>query len=344
MADDHALVSSAMEIMSPIEDAALLSVLQVVLEDRPSVVQELADWMLPDKAYGNAKLLQDNRQTGRIKSFAESKGYGFIECAEVTAAFGADVFVHRSQIGCYAAPGTEVSFAILVNKDRKPQAFDLGPAQGGKDMKKGKGAPVGKGATGGKACGGKAPAAWGPAEKGGWDPWAPAAAWGADAAWGKGAPAAYADPWGGCQAWGKGDSWGKGQAAWSGKGPGAKGPGAKGPGAKGPGSKGPSTKPSVPFSDKGPPQSTQEIAGITDLRHYGTIKSFNEARGFGFITCDEMHEQFGADTFLHRVQFQGFEIGQQVSFDVFLNKDGKPQAKELAVEEFEPDAKRMKFI
>ena len=54
--------------------------------------------------------------------------------------FGCDVFAHAKQIGGFT-PGTEVSFAILLNKDSKPQAFDIeelsaSPAS----MGKGKGA------------------------------------------------------------------------------------------------------------------------------------------------------------------------------------------------------------
>ena len=54
--------------------------------------------------------------------------------------FGCDVFAHAKQIGGFT-PGTEVSFAILLNKDSKPQAFDieeLSPSPN--SMGKGKGA------------------------------------------------------------------------------------------------------------------------------------------------------------------------------------------------------------
>merc|ERR1712087_369985 len=119
-------------------------------------------------------------------------------------------------------------------------------------------------------------------------------AWGGG--WGK-------DPWGGDAYKG----WGKDGGKASGKGKASKG--AASPGKS------------------GPPESSAEMPGVTDQRFVGTIKSFNEQRGFGFIECDELMEQFGGDTFLHNVQMQGFEVGQRVSFAVFLNKDGKPQGK-----------------
>ena len=58
----------------------------------------------------------------------------------VRQVFGCDVFAHAKQIGGFSA-GTEVSFAILLNKDSKPQAFDieeLSPSPA--SMGKGKGA------------------------------------------------------------------------------------------------------------------------------------------------------------------------------------------------------------
>lgn len=334
MADEQAQVSEAAEKMSLYDDPVLLAALQTVLEDRPSVVQELADWMLPDRAYGNARVLQDGRLTGTVKSYNEPKGYGFIDCPEVKEAFGSDVFLHRSQVADFVV-GQQVSFAILVNKERKPQAFDLGPSQNGKDMKKASGkGPVGKGAaSAGKAMAARAMASaeWASpaAAKGAWGAWGPDA-WMAEAAAWKGG--GWDASWKGAPAWGL--PAGKGKNPWADWAPAVD----KGKG-KGGGAKGSTERPA-----RGPPGTSTEIEGVTDIRHEGTIKSFNETRGFGFIQCDVLMEQFGADVFLHKVQFQGFEVGQEVSFEVFLNKDGKPQGKELLSADGQPGVKKMKFI
>merc|ERR1712039_190874 len=78
------------------------------------------------------------------------------------------------------------------------------------------------------------------------------------------------------------------------------------------------------------PETSVEMPGVTDRSFTGTVKSFNENKGFGFIACDEIMEQFGGDVFLHHQQFRGLEVGQEVTFEVFLNKDQKPQAKGVA--------------
>ncbi|MBQ3446084.1 MAG: cold-shock protein, partial [Synergistaceae bacterium] len=54
----------------------------------------------------------------------------------------------------------------------------------------------------------------------------------------------------------------------------------------------------------------------------GTVKWFNESKGYGFITADE-----GKDVFVHysAVQGEGFKTlneGQKVSFDVVNGEKG----------------------
>ena len=62
----------------------------------------------------------------------------------------------------------------------------------------------------------------------------------------------------------------------------------------------------------------------------GTVKSFNESKGFGFITPDAG----GADLFAHfsSINMPGFKTlaeGQKVSFEVTMGNKGKQQASNI---------------
>merc|ERR1719379_840200 len=64
------------------------------------------------------------RFLGRIKSFNQQKGFGFVECPEAHAVYNRDVFLHKAQIGTFQI-GSTVSFAVEMNKQNMPQARDL---------------------------------------------------------------------------------------------------------------------------------------------------------------------------------------------------------------------------
>ena len=62
----------------------------------------------------------------------------------------------------------------------------------------------------------------------------------------------------------------------------------------------------------------------------GTVKWFNDAKGFGFITPDDG----GEDLFAHfsAINMQGFKSlkeGQKVSFEVTAGNKGKKQASNI---------------
>jgi CspA family cold shock protein len=65
--------------------------------------------------------------------------------------------------------------------------------------------------------------------------------------------------------------------------------------------------------------------GISDMseRQTGTVKWFNDAKGFGFITTDS-----GEDVFVHfrsisGTGFRSLKEGQKVSFNVVQGQKGK---------------------
>ncbi|CAE8592226.1 unnamed protein product, partial [Polarella glacialis] len=59
--------------------------------------------------------------------FDFEKKFGFIECPELHAVYGRDVFVSDMQIGSFTV-GTSVSFVMTIGKTGAPQAQDLQPA------------------------------------------------------------------------------------------------------------------------------------------------------------------------------------------------------------------------
>jgi len=283
-ADEQAQVAENVEILSAYEDPDLVETLKQVLKDRQPVVQALMDWAVPDRASG--LLIGAHRHSGVIKSFNDVTGYGFIDCPEVHAQFGNDVFLSVQQLGGFSR-GSEVTFVVLISKDGKPQAFDLAAGGQGKGMA---GMAGSKGSYGGAA----APKGCGKAFNGTFNARPPSM------------PTASAV---------KGATpYGKGQSSWQPTRPPASAPSSKG-GFKGSANSG-----------KG---GGKDVDGITDKRFEGVVKSFNAQKGFGFIECEELKEMFGNDVFLHHSQLGSHEVGEPVSFSVFLNKESKPQGMEL---------------
>merc|ERR1712178_668669 len=94
------------------------------------------------------------------------------------------------------------------------------------------------------------------------------------------------------------------------------------------------------------PETSVEVPGVTDVRWQGSLKSYNQKTGFGFIECADVKDLYDADVFVHRAQVTDFspEPGTALEFAVFLNKDEKPQAKDIAVLALsdEPPAKRQR--
>merc|ERR1719428_1020778 len=61
---------------------------------------------------------------GRIKSFSEKNGFGFIDCADLKTQGFNDVFLHHLEIGGFAV-GDVVCFSAYLSNKGQPQAKNL---------------------------------------------------------------------------------------------------------------------------------------------------------------------------------------------------------------------------
>jgi cold shock CspA family protein len=60
-------------------------------------------------------------------------------------------------------------------------------------------------------------------------------------------------------------------------------------------------------------------------QYIGTIKQYEPGKGFGFIDCPVLRQQYNRDTWVHHAQMRDFKVGDQVSFQMALNQVGHPQ-------------------
>lgn len=109
-----------------LEEADIVTVVNSVLQARPEAATQVVAFAVPDLTYPPFKAIHERRGQGHIKSFNERNGFGFIECPEAKEIFGSDVFLHRAQLNGLQV-GQQVSFAIMLSKEVKPQAFDVQP-------------------------------------------------------------------------------------------------------------------------------------------------------------------------------------------------------------------------
>ncbi|CAK0822082.1 unnamed protein product, partial [Prorocentrum cordatum] len=73
--------------------------------------------------------VEEELYVGRVRSYAASQGYGFIECQDTSERFGRDIFLHRSQVeeGSIkrAKPGDLLRFTLELNEKGHPQARNV---------------------------------------------------------------------------------------------------------------------------------------------------------------------------------------------------------------------------
>jgi len=79
------------------------------------------------------------------------------------------------------------------------------------------------------------------------------------------------------------------------------------------------------------PNDGLNVPGLTDRRFEGIIALFKDDKSYGFIRCEQIRESVipDKDIFVHKNQMGQFHQNERVSFGVFLNRSGKPQATEL---------------
>eukprot|EP00929_Paragymnodinium_shiwhaense_P115073 TRINITY_DN83689_c0_g1_i1.p1 TRINITY_DN83689_c0_g1~~TRINITY_DN83689_c0_g1_i1.p1 ORF type:complete len:272 (-),score=77.15 TRINITY_DN83689_c0_g1_i1:126-941(-) len=70
------------------------------------------------------------------------------------------------------------------------------------------------------------------------------------------------------------------------------------------------------------------------VRYVGKVKSFAPGKGYGFIECAKLSEEHDCDVFLHERELHGVRSaaevqGDVVTFAVEMNKDGRPQARDV---------------
>eukprot|EP00929_Paragymnodinium_shiwhaense_P074630 TRINITY_DN38204_c0_g1_i4.p1 TRINITY_DN38204_c0_g1~~TRINITY_DN38204_c0_g1_i4.p1 ORF type:complete len:508 (-),score=127.04 TRINITY_DN38204_c0_g1_i4:457-1980(-) len=62
---------------------------------------------------------------GRLKSFSNSTGFGFLACHQAFEMFGTDVFIHKNHMVMPWQSGRACEFAVQVNNRGQPQAVDV---------------------------------------------------------------------------------------------------------------------------------------------------------------------------------------------------------------------------
>lgn len=81
------------------------------------------------------------------------------------------------------------------------------------------------------------------------------------------------------------------------------------------------------------PEGSFGVESQPGVLYNGTVKSFNEAKGWGFATSDDIQKLFGKDIFLHRRELNGTvpNAGDSIQFSVEQGPSGQLEAKNVAL-------------
>lgn len=69
--------------------------------------------------------------------------------------------------------------------------------------------------------------------------------------------------------------------------------------------------------------------GSSPSRYAGTIVQYYPEKNFGFISSTAGTADYGKDTFVSSMEIGNFKIGDIVNFDIAVNRNGQPQARNL---------------
>eukprot|EP00931_Biecheleriopsis_adriatica_P026107 TRINITY_DN1590_c0_g1_i2.p1 TRINITY_DN1590_c0_g1~~TRINITY_DN1590_c0_g1_i2.p1 ORF type:complete len:416 (+),score=97.08 TRINITY_DN1590_c0_g1_i2:169-1416(+) len=286
--DPQIVVNTLLEL----KEEVLAAVMMKVMTSKPELAPALVNMAIPDLTYAPSKSMTERRCTGTVSPS------GGIDCPDLSSVFGCEVLVGPHQLGTFPA-GTEVSFAVTLTDENRPQAFDLQPTS-----------PLSMPMAGGMV-GGMNPMA------GGMNPMAAMLAAGKSPQ----ALAAFSPPPPGSMEENP-ELVTAMVATMKGALKGGKG-GENTPSV----SKGGTIRmPGAPHTGKGPEDtSNQEVLG----EFYGIVKSYNPIKGFGFIACDALKEAYSdGDVYLHNRYVGDFKVGQEVKFQAFLHH-GRLQGRNL---------------
>jgi hypothetical protein len=77
--------------------------------------------------------------------------------------------------------------------------------------------------------------------------------------------------------------------------------------------------------------SSERKRNLNDGPFYiGSLKSFSAAQGYGFMYCDELHQQYSRDIYFDRSQLCWvYNVGMLAEFQITLNGRGHPQARNV---------------
>eukprot|EP00930_Biecheleria_cincta_P033009 TRINITY_DN22863_c0_g4_i1.p1 TRINITY_DN22863_c0_g4~~TRINITY_DN22863_c0_g4_i1.p1 ORF type:complete len:510 (+),score=118.23 TRINITY_DN22863_c0_g4_i1:72-1601(+) len=81
------------------------------------------------------------------------------------------------------------------------------------------------------------------------------------------------------------------------------------------------------------PKAPEEQKELNEPRRLGTLKSFSQTQGYGFVACDEVNQAYKRDVYLDRTQMPqnstDWRISQLIEFSVSFNARGHPQARRV---------------
>lgn len=88
-----------------------------------------------------------------------------------------------------------------------------------------------------------------------------------------------------------------------------------------------------------PGKKRRVASAVVGERYIGSIKSFHEVVGVGFIACKATHGTFGRDVAIDATEFASFAVGDYVSFELSIDEDvGTPKGVELEAASAEEEA------